>query len=1428
MGSSRWFNAIIIAVLLILAGCLEASNTKITNVCCSKVVDGECVALNMTNGSSPDDYSLISGGNCSLKSQVCYNVEIEVLSEGKAGNVTLPMCKYAAQGYCNVSYSFLTYGKYYPNKDANYDPVVQMFMFNNSTVNDEVPLPNKAPIKLLYAKPYLDTLPILDLRTANIYGIKFGVGRSIKQYEQYKNFFPFDFSYSGQPLYNPYFYVLSNKTEDICEFNGNNYECNGREFRTMEACLLFCEMPDFSKPAIWDMRRFDITVNRSLGYQWFYRKIELKDEDWKDIDVSLPGIFLRDVIVKETGLFDLFNRYEVGLFKRFADGPAPNFFGIVNNSSLVVAQRGRSGLFLGEIVRVGSRAWVTLEDGNYTFRVINYSIETRSINANLLKDINYKGAPINEGLDKYYIKNYYSVIELDLNATVKFETCFFVCWTTGVERYNPLRVLFYNNVTEIIAEERVPYAYISHILPYAYYYRFFKNTGIHHKFPRMAVNGTLMNFTGLPYECLAGENFEYCDTTYYARYSCVDKDTGEDIECGCTEDGCYALRPIGGLGFYYLFPTKTIRDPYYDIDYTLPSLLTPTLKFDDSWKVKPSINLTDSNWSGYMEHYSFPSRLVDVPGYGKALAIPRHLSFFYAPGSDLKIMNCFENYSGSDSAVICYSGPEDTDSFFPVPVKYLNVRGSLGSAFCNTVLNDGELFNKSFVRYLSHIEDRAYLFSVAFAVDMDGDNAIGRCKLVQDDTGEWSIEVRTYGLPKLPKSKLTSVAQLITWVPNFNYTGDIKDDVVPAKHACGFPDKDYRTISYNMYRQVKGCYSGTIVNETKVVGPATTEDVDTISNYSYGFWNHLPNTEQSLKNLLIQGIQPILFIDDDVHEEYYFKLLRDINSFIVVDAAMVYPFIQYTDYPIGSVIVVAKDSAQKEAAKQACETCLAVLPIDFDVSPGSASFNGYNPATGQYCNRPRLGIYTCPISGTVDCSSEPWWDQEILFFTTKFTGINSLNDAYQALYHMLEALNKSITYSGKPAYLYIYDVQPIIGTKYLMMAMSNLSTNLSAVGVMGVHFEDFDKYLDEVGSSVYAANELSRALRASNIKGVQEITLNASQCDYVASASPVPLTCINDTYPQMRGPGSNPLEIENLVITSRNFLQNSYRIALANQLSGKYVCNTAPDPETGNTTYYTFIPSVRYFKGTMPVLYHEVYGDKKGFPLQPYVYSKENAKQCAPQDCTFKVKTVCVPTTCYEVKEYHHEPGTITLNIHARDITENGGDPDECVNNPFPISLTGYGRISYGEDTPYVDRTYDGCNYDREYTPFTYGNYSYITTVESNCSGVIDKTLTNNVSLNKVESNYNLEIPQITCDSGVWGWFSTESWCRCDVSKVTVSSSAGVANVRDDTCYYSGGNVYRQVNQRTITFPKKIVTYEKFNETYSGQICYDQVYLDCS
>ncbi|NPA22489.1 MAG: hypothetical protein GXN92_02830, partial [Candidatus Micrarchaeota archaeon] len=1147
------------------------------------------------------------------------------------------------------------------------------------------------------------------------------------------------------------------------------------------------------------------------------------------------------------------------------------------------------------------------------------------------KQINYKSSyiPID---DTYHKVVYNSSLTLDLWANVKRNFCVFVCFGLSEIRYRPLRIVAENSIEEILVEKPKPFGYISHYLPYAYYRRFFPNTAIHHTFPRFTAQGTFENFTGLPYECYIEDNLYYCENTYYERYSCVDKDTGQDIECGCTAEGCYALdlywvlnhsrkdidpSAIGispgsnPLDKYVKY--IEIEDPYYKKKYVLSTRYMPTLKFNEDWKAKPSFNMTYLEvvpWSpkneneekekwvppeDTHEHFSFASRALIVDGM-KVLALPRQIiqindEIYPKDDEDLKIMGCFEGYNGPDAVVVCPTGSQVSgiivrgeitlDNGFEIESMEYGVinltsvgpetlRGSISaSSFCDKIFNDETYFNISFVRYpFATMNDSAYFASVAFVIDVDGDNAFGRCMIAE--TGEpgyegWGIKVRSYGLPKISQGYVTSAVQYISFAPmnDFRYSGDEKDDVSHAKHACGNVVVEDRTIAYDLYRRVKGCYSGTVVEENKIIGPDYTQTLNSTFNYSYGFWRHVPNTEQTLKDLLMSGVQPILFIDQEIWNndsetvdiyngtasvmflgevpvetslnvgklDYLTKLLREIDSFILVDAAIPFPFIQYTDVPIGSVIVVTPDTDKREYVKEVCQTCMPVIPIDFTVTSSSASFSGYAPIAGKYCNRGTLANYDCPVpaSSFIDCSKEKWWDQDILFFTTKFTNIDSEYTANLAVDKMIEALNKSITYSGKPAYLYIYEVTPIKGIHYLMKVMANRSDELSAVGVMGVHFEDFDQALVQPGSAIYEGNELGRGLRAATIKSVEEVIIDdPSLCKYVVSEEDVVITCINNTYPTYRLAGSNPLEIENVVVNSKNFLQNSLKVALANMLSGEYICNMVPDPETGEPIYYTFFPAITYLKGTMPVLYHEIYGLDKSFGVQPYTYSDLNARQCAPQDCRFEVKTVCEPTTCYEVKEYYHVPGTTTISDYTGYIFEEGLGTDWCKSNYNNLEITGYGSFKYGTDRPiYLSKHYeDGCDFERKYFSFNYGNYTYVTTLSSNCGVLVNKTLVANITITSITEPYTLELPEIICKQLSPGWPS--SACECYMTTKTVSSEDGSAQIRDDYCKYKGDTVYAIDRTRTLTFPEKVTTYIKFNETYEGIYCYDQVYLDCS
>jgi hypothetical protein len=1135
MGSAYW-----IIALIIIAGCLKSSEPIVLkDACCYRIVNGEC--RNITNSSNNvpiPDLTINNGGRCSEMSRLCRGVNITYKGNNTIGNI--PFCRYANVDMCNFSFTALTYGKLQTKGTVDYDYLVQMFMFNNTTTQPVSEyIGSKTPKKLLYATIQPKFVGYYDLDKFNIYGMKFGVGDSIEEYEHYKYYFPFDLSYDGQSGFNPFFYALSNKS-DGCRPSLNGYRCEDREFPTMETCLLFCERPDNS----WAIRSFgNDLVNKSIGFE----RVESYDGFSRSEIQSNERLFR--TFMMASGLENLVKRYSVGMYRIFSSGnytAYPNFNTTVNISNATLSESG--GLYIGIGFECGlglglgfkNENKYTLNEGIYEMEVSNGS---RNYSFNSTTNITKTSYNIS-----FLIKN--------LNITKFTKNCFGLIISFCSCRTEEIISNFTHNASyyELFQLQKAPLYKLKDIV-LQYYERYgYLDNHIHKLTQKYYVqNNTFINTSSLPFECLSGDlQTQNCDVEYYRRYTCIDKETGADIECGCDEFNCYVFEDTN--------ESLRKRGPTLKINGELQSSRTVEILYPDYY----------FNGYRYENPDQLPKRLIK---YQDKNAIA--FALVYSNNGYRKVQNCFENYTGSDQILTC----EDKN--------------------CGV---DQDYINKTFTRYyIPNITDNATIY-LRIIVDNDGDGNYGRCKgknvnVTLDGKNYLDLDIRVYGVSLPSYRRLTSlVINISEFYPDLEYSGSPEDDLSMAKYSCYDDNMNYgdnrsffgntqqidlsrpsASIVYDKYRRLIGCYKGIVVLNRSF---DTLKPITIQRDYRYGLYKHLPNTVK-LKDYMAQGVQPIIFLNSSIPKDYLYKILHDIDGLLMIDGPIPRPFIKYSSYPIGAAIVVVDNPNNIDQVKRICPTCLVTYAKDMYLSGNSVGY--YDSLGGDLCNRTSQGIDIC-INSTISCDN-----RDILFYIVR-GGLTTIDP----LITTLDLLNRKY---GKPIYLYL-DGENI--DLNVLTLLSNHSEKLAGAGVMGIHVGKVNQLLGKPGRYYYSLSELSRSIGSSTQKTPIPVLVNRSECSKIIedSGTRYTISCIEDPIPRVGSIPNPTIKIVNYT----TFPSLAYEIGLANQY-GKSIC-----VKLGDNNYLTYKILNVHIKGTNPVVYSEL--DDRTIDFVKYTYRDDTYKQC--------------------------------------------------------------------------------------------------------------------------------------------------------------------------------------------------------------------------
>jgi len=1086
MGSAYW-----IIALIIIAGCLQSSEPIVLkDACCHRIVNGECIDIkNSSNNSvSIPDLTINNGGRCSEMSRLCRGVNITYKGNNTIGNI--PFCRYANVDMCNFSFTALTYGKLQTKGTVDYDYLVQMFMFNNTTTQPvSEHIGSKTPKKLLYATIQSKFVGYYDLDKFNIYGMKFGVGDSIEEYEHYKYYFPFDLSYDGQSGFNPFFYALSNKS-DGCRPSLNGYRCEDREFPTMETCLLFCERPDNS----WAIRSFgNDLINKSIGFE----RVESYDGFSRSEIQSNERLFR--TFMMASGLENLVKRYSVGMYRIFSSGnytAYPNFNTTVNISNATLSESG--GLYIGIGFECGLGLGLGFKNENkYTLNEGIYEMEVSN---------GSRGYSFNSTTNITKTSYNISFLIKDLNITKFTKNCFGFIISFCSCRTETIISNFTHNASyyELFQLQKAPLYKLKDIV-LQYYERYgYLDTPIHKLTQKYYIqNNTFVNTSSLPFECLSGDlQTQNCDVEYYRRYTCIDNKTGADIECGCDEFNCYVFKDAN--------ESLRKRGPTLKINGELQSSRTVQILYPYYY----------FNGNTYENPDQLPKRLIKYQGKN-AIAFALVSSY----DAYRKVQNCFENYTGSDQILECKD---------------------------KTCGVDPEYINKTFTRYyIPNITDNATI-GLRIIVDNDGDGNYGRCKgknVTLDGKEYLDLDIRVYGVNLPSYRRLTSlVINISEFYPDLEYSGSAEDDLSMAKYSCYDWNLNYgnshsffrnifqanlsspnASIVYDKYRRLIGCYKGIVVLNRSF---DTLKPITIQRDYRYGLYKHLPNTVK-LKDYMAQGVQPIIFLNPSIPKDYLYKILHDIDGLLMIDGPIPRPFIKYSSYPIGAAIVVVDNPNYINEVKRICPTCLVTYAKDMYLNGNSVGHN--DPSGGGLCNRTSQGINKCINSTTISCDN-----RDVLFYIVKgyLTNID-------VLITTLDLLNKKY---GRPIYLYL-DGENI--DLNVLTLLSNHSEELAGAGVMGIHVGKVNQLLRKPGRYYYTLSELSRSIGSSTQKTPIPVLVNQSECSKTIenSATQYRISCIEDPIPRV-GSIPNPTT---RIVNYTTFPSLAYEIGLANQY-GKSIC----------------------------------------------------------------------------------------------------------------------------------------------------------------------------------------------------------------------------------------------------------------------------------
>ncbi|MEM4205323.1 MAG: hypothetical protein QW336_01485 [Candidatus Anstonellales archaeon] len=1365
MGSTNTIaKVVVILFLLFISGCIQSQNSVIIqDACCQKIVDGKCVEIRNVSDASQilSDIIIIDGGQCSDLSRLCYNMNVTYRDVN--GTVNMPYCKYANINNCETGFTLLVYDTFQINQKINYDPYIQLFMFNNSSpIEQGEEIKQKNAINLLYGTLSRKFVGKYDWGSFNIYGTKFGVGDSIDEYEHYKYFFPFDYDYQGIEGINPIFYNidLNNPRKCTIKENTNIFTCGGKDYDTWENCLLLCEMSDTSAESLDSFYQYK--YNHSYGYE----RITFQVQDSSNV---LKDENLYELLMKLASLDKLTERYPVGLMKTFAQREHPNFF---HNITLNKTETKKGwSISLGCFLGLGGESTYQLEPGNYTIYV-----ESGDISDEFL--YNFDG-------ENYYRKNYYLRLVLkNLSVRVDSKSCFIFCFCSSRSVKTDL---IYNIILrEIIVEKKSP-MYIMNEIAKKYYTRFgFNTTNIDRPFIQRfdRTTGSYYNFSGLPFECIYdNKTFSTCSVEYYTRYTCVDALSNKSLDCWCDTESCYAYFNYFG----------------------------PMLKAKTGLEAKPTINY---NLSGnIVENELFiPKRLIKLSG-SNAVVIPvnRNLNF-----DNYRLKKaCFDGSNiGSDEIILC----EAANPGPGCPQK------------------DTEDWNRTFKRYDFSFEDISYLSHVVLLIDKNGDGNYGRCKGINVNKGNENyldLEIRMFGIPIPPNPALNSIVVSPKYLGDnmFEYSGKEMDNIRVARFACVMPDvgygntKDYGifgtknkyedgSFAFDEYGRLIGCYRGTVAINRSIDGEILFKSR---RQYDYGLYKHIPNT-RDMANYLLQGRQ-ILFFQNDLPNDYLKRVLREVDTFLLVDGRFPRPFIRHASTPLGAIILVSNQDYN--TLKNICPTCLIARAYNVDINGGSISDNvniyGSTKTIDVSNNLP----LACPgvMSGNTP-------DSDVILLILRVNSVNS--GTGNALLNRLEQINTQS--GGMPIYIYINSTSSI-ATKQFVDLLVNISHNLSSKGVMGVHIGNIREFFRIQSNSYYSSNELSRSILSTitRIPIPYEVGNNSSECNYIIDRNTAqPITCLVDITPQLR---SNNLQDVfpqySIVADYNNFNRYAREIAISNYYSDKQICIRATDGRL-----FTYKLTKDYTKGPNPVIYDEI--GNRTFDFVEYRYSNTTNMVCLPAKCRYELESFCTPSQCHVKGTIKNVPGELQTSTTILEAREYGGGLDSCISPEHRLNLFGYGVFRGRNDNYNLNQEGCGVNY-RGYSDFVFNNYTMNIIIDNNCSNsnngyYVIKNIVSNTS-QQIPISYTQRIFEVRCKDGPLGFVDSD--CLCEPIQVNLLKSASnlpeTYSIRDDYCGFQTGFgdgwLTIQQNYRTIQLPP---IYDiNYTETYNADWCVQRYILRC-
>ncbi|MCS7122893.1 MAG: hypothetical protein NZ908_02990, partial [Candidatus Micrarchaeota archaeon] len=1133
---------------------------------------------------------------------------------GVEGRVNIPYCKYAGINNCQTGFTMLIYDAIPREQKVNYDPLIQLFMFNNSSpVETGEELRHKTPINLLYGTLSRRFVGMYDFDKFNIYGTKFGVGDSPMEYEHFRYFYPFDYNYQEIEGINPIFYNidLSNPRKCTIKPNSNIFTCGGRDYNTWEECLLLCEMSDTSQESLQSF--YNYRNNVSYGY-------ERITSSFSDTENALRDENIYELLVVLVSLDRLSERYPVGMLKTFAQGPHPNFYHNINFSSQSL-RKGWSfstGCFMGLGLGLGSETTYSLKPGEYNIYVEN---------GNIVSNLIYTDSQNN----RYYRVSYNSTLMLkDLKLTIHSKSCFLICLCTS--RDVTTNVRFNLTLHEIVGEINYPMKIMDEIAK-KYYTRFeFNTTNIDRPFIQKFDRTTnrYYNFSGLPFECVYEGDTGGCSTDYYARYTCIDAQTNRSIDCWCDAETCYAYNPS-------------------------PTLYTgPMLKSKIGTESKPTLNynLTDQI---YESSIFLPRRLIKLNNQN-AIVIP------------VSNRLDFQNYRLNRA---CFSGSSASNE-----IIFCNAKNpGSGCPARNT-----EDWNRTFKRYDFQFDDIAYLSDVVILIDRNGDGNYGRCRgknVTKRDGTYLDLDIRVFGLPISPNPSLNSIFVPITYLGDdqFEYSGRESDFIKIAKFACAMPEYRYgskknygrqgtkdkyidASFVFDDFGRLIGCYRGTVAVNRSMDGEILFESR---REYEFGLYKHLPNTRDILKYLM-EGKQVVMYVSSNVPLGYLKRILRDVDTFLLVNERIRNPFIKYTASPLGALIVVTPYSYNQ--VKQICPTCLVAKRRSMNIDGGSisAEIPSYRTTTIDISNNM---ILSCP--GARTNMNDP--QEDILFYVVQITSVNSQTG--NELIRTLETINRES--GGMPIYLYIESTSSE-ETKKFVDVLVNISHNLSSKGVMGIHIGNMNNYLNIRSNAYYSSIELSRSVLSSTIRTPMLFEVeNQNECDYIVDRNNrQQITCLLDITPQLRPPGVDVIPEYVVNVDYANFKNLSMEIALSNYFSNKQICLRIPG---GKLITYKLL--TEYFKGPNPVIYDEI--GERSFDFIEYRYSNTTNMVCLPRLCRYQLETFCQPSQCHIKRKIKNIQGTTSISTKSLFIREYfrmfESNNDECRTNTNYVTISGFGSF---------------------------------------------------------------------------------------------------------------------------------------------------------